>query len=453
MSRSCQSGWSSSAVRVAAEQAGEAGDPLGQDRVALVGHRRRALLAGLERLLDLADLGVLEVADLGREALERAADDRDRREERRVAVALDDLGARPGPRAARAREHLRLDVRAEVAVRPDRAGDLARGDVVDRGGEAPRPRSSSNAQPASFRPNVIGSAWTEWVGPSSRSRPPRGPARSARRAGGRSREQDLAGGPAAGARAPCRPRRSESGRGGGSARPRPTVSATWLTNAITSWSVVRSISAIRSGSTRRLLDRASAVRGTRPRGDCARATASSTREHPLEARAGRSRPRPSRGACSAGSRGGPAAGDTRPMSWRRCMPPTRSRSAAASAASRAAPRSAPRPTTVRTRPPSVVQPSAGRVASRRGRRAPPRGGLVEPVDPVAPSGRGRVAAAARTIPTARRAGRHGRGAARRPRRGGRSNGPSGAASRGAGSPGPRGRRSGRCTRGAGARRR
>ena len=63
-------------ARVAAQQPGEPGDPLGQDRVALVGHRARALLAGLERLLELADLGVLEVADLGREALERAAEDR-----------------------------------------------------------------------------------------------------------------------------------------------------------------------------------------------------------------------------------------------------------------------------------------------------------------------------------------------------------------------------------------
>src|SRR5262245_12523391 len=46
--------------RVAAEQPGEARDPLRQDRVALVGHRRRALLARLERLLELADLGVLQ---------------------------------------------------------------------------------------------------------------------------------------------------------------------------------------------------------------------------------------------------------------------------------------------------------------------------------------------------------------------------------------------------------
>ena len=57
---------------VAAQQPGQTGDPLGQDRVALVGHRAGALLAAPERLLELADLGVLEVADLGRDALQRS---------------------------------------------------------------------------------------------------------------------------------------------------------------------------------------------------------------------------------------------------------------------------------------------------------------------------------------------------------------------------------------------
>ena len=73
----------------------------------------------LERLHDLADLGVLEVADLGREALERAAEDRDRGEERRVPVALDDLGADRVRVQPELGEHLGLDVRLEVAVRAD----------------------------------------------------------------------------------------------------------------------------------------------------------------------------------------------------------------------------------------------------------------------------------------------------------------------------------------------
>jgi hypothetical protein len=48
-----------------------------------------------------------------------------------VAVALDDLGAHRVHVQAERREHLALDVRAEVAVRPDRPGDLAGADLVD----------------------------------------------------------------------------------------------------------------------------------------------------------------------------------------------------------------------------------------------------------------------------------------------------------------------------------
>ena len=57
-----------------------------------MGHRRGALLTRAERLLDLAHLGALEVADLGREALEPGAGERDRLDELGVAVARDDLG-------------------------------------------------------------------------------------------------------------------------------------------------------------------------------------------------------------------------------------------------------------------------------------------------------------------------------------------------------------------------
>ena len=121
---------------VAAEQPGQPRDPLGQDRVALVGHRARALLAGPERLLELADLRVLEVADLGREPLQRAAGDRDRGQQRRMPVALDDLGAdRVDPQPQRA-EDLGLELGVEVAVGPDRPGDLAGGDLGDRLGQA-----------------------------------------------------------------------------------------------------------------------------------------------------------------------------------------------------------------------------------------------------------------------------------------------------------------------------
>src|SRR3954469_5005594 len=77
---------------VAAQHAREAGDALGRDRVALVGHRARPLLLPrAERLLDLAHLRALEVADLGREALEPGAGQRDRLQQLGVTVARDDL--------------------------------------------------------------------------------------------------------------------------------------------------------------------------------------------------------------------------------------------------------------------------------------------------------------------------------------------------------------------------
>ncbi len=227
MSRSCQSGWSSSAVPgVAAQQPGQAGDPLGQDRIALVGHRLGALLAGRERLLELADLGVLEVADLGREPLERPAEDR--------------RSPRAAPRGGRAG---RSGVLTGSAWRPRAASTSASisgprwlyvptgpeilpvRDLVDGGGEPRRaPRSTSNAQPASLRPSVVGSAWTEWVRPiitvsaSARARTtiaasqPVGVGEEAP-AGRRELERERR----------CRRRRCSSGRGGGSGPPgRPT---------------------------------------------------------------------------------------------------------------------------------------------------------------------------------------------------------------------------------------
>ena len=167
MSRSCQSGWfSKRRLGVAAQQPGEAGDPLGEDRVALVGHRRRALLAGPERLHDLADLRVLEVPDLGREALQRAAGDRDGREERGVAVALDDLRGDRVDVQAQVREHLGLEVRVEVAVRPDRDPRSCRWRCRRRPRQ-PGPVTVELEGPAGELEarSVVGSAWTECVRP------------------------------------------------------------------------------------------------------------------------------------------------------------------------------------------------------------------------------------------------------------------------------------------------
>src|SRR3546814_18325005 len=73
--------------RGAAHHAREPGEILGEDRVALVRHRRRALLSGREIFLGLEYFGSLEVADLDRQALDRRSEDADHRAEHRVAVA------------------------------------------------------------------------------------------------------------------------------------------------------------------------------------------------------------------------------------------------------------------------------------------------------------------------------------------------------------------------------
>ena len=60
----------SRALVVLPPDARETAEVLAEDRVALVGHRARALLAHGERLLGLTDLGALPVPHVGREPLD-----------------------------------------------------------------------------------------------------------------------------------------------------------------------------------------------------------------------------------------------------------------------------------------------------------------------------------------------------------------------------------------------
>ena len=122
-------------LRVAAQHPRQAGDPLGADRVALVRHRRGALLARAERLLDLAHLGALQVADLGREALQAGAGDRDLRGQLGVAVARHDLRGDVLAAQAESLHHPRLDRGRDRGVGADRAGELADRELLEGGGE------------------------------------------------------------------------------------------------------------------------------------------------------------------------------------------------------------------------------------------------------------------------------------------------------------------------------
>ncbi len=82
------------------------------------------------------DLGVLEVADLDREALDGATGDGDGGQERGVAVALHDLRAHGVRDQAQARQGGGLDLRRQLRVGAHRPRDLAGGQVVGRGAQA-----------------------------------------------------------------------------------------------------------------------------------------------------------------------------------------------------------------------------------------------------------------------------------------------------------------------------
>ena len=107
------------------DDARQSADALGDDRVALVRHRRRALLALAERLLHLGDLGSRQVPDLGREALERGSGDGQRRQELRVPVALDDLRRRRLGLETQALAGDPLDLGIDRGVIADRARELS----------------------------------------------------------------------------------------------------------------------------------------------------------------------------------------------------------------------------------------------------------------------------------------------------------------------------------------
>jgi hypothetical protein len=107
-----------------ADDTREAADPLGDDRVPLVRHRRRALLTLAERLLHLGHFRPGQVPNLERESLQRGRGQRERREQRGVPVALHDLRRgrlrlEPEPLARDP-----LDLGVDCRVVPDRAREL-----------------------------------------------------------------------------------------------------------------------------------------------------------------------------------------------------------------------------------------------------------------------------------------------------------------------------------------
>jgi hypothetical protein len=111
-----------------------------------VRHRRRALVAGRKRLLGFAHLGPLEVSDLCCDLFQRTADAGQDADEKRVAVALDDL--RRGGRGTETKlgADLVLEIHRDVGMGPNGAGQFADRHVFARQVEPP-PMPSQLVEP------------------------------------------------------------------------------------------------------------------------------------------------------------------------------------------------------------------------------------------------------------------------------------------------------------------
>ena len=108
-------------------------------------HGGGALLALGEELLGLQHFGALQVADFGRQPLDRGGDDAERREIHGVAVARDDLGRDRLDRQAHRLGDMRLDARIDMREGADRAGDGAGGDLLARALRAARLARANSA--------------------------------------------------------------------------------------------------------------------------------------------------------------------------------------------------------------------------------------------------------------------------------------------------------------------
>ena len=111
--------------RIAAQQAGQSAHIFQLPRVALMRHGRRALLAGGKRFLDLKNLGALQMAQLGRDPVERAADQRQGREKGGVPVTRDHLGGNGFRHQPQARTNSRFDRRIDIGIGANRPRDFA----------------------------------------------------------------------------------------------------------------------------------------------------------------------------------------------------------------------------------------------------------------------------------------------------------------------------------------
>ncbi len=167
MSRSCHSATSSSAATAWPRTT----RAMPEMRSAVIGLRLWGIAElpfwpTREGLLGLAQLGALQVAQLGRQAVERAGGDGHGAHELGVAVARDHLGRHRLAADAQLGEHAAPRSPGRASRRCRRR---PRACPPTRRAIASASRSSlrrlSMAWPASFSPKVVGSAWMPWVRP------------------------------------------------------------------------------------------------------------------------------------------------------------------------------------------------------------------------------------------------------------------------------------------------
>ena len=131
----------------------------------LWGMARGALLLFGEELLGLADLGALEVADLGGDLVERGAEDGEGGDVGGVAVALDDLGGDGDGFETEFVADGFFVLGLEVAEGADGAGELADAEVFGGGVEAGEvalhlgvPEQELEAEGGGFGVDAVGAA-------------------------------------------------------------------------------------------------------------------------------------------------------------------------------------------------------------------------------------------------------------------------------------------------------
>ena len=126
---------------VAPEHPGQAAEVFRQDGVALVGHGRRAFLAGGEHLLRLPHLGALQVADLQGHFFDAGADQGQGEKVFGMPVPLNDLGGNGGGFKFQTLADPGLHLRGQVGEGAHGAGNFAHRDIFPGRGQAdPLPR-------------------------------------------------------------------------------------------------------------------------------------------------------------------------------------------------------------------------------------------------------------------------------------------------------------------------